>query len=100
VILDGTSQILDQPWYPELAGDMRSVVGANELHLKAIELGRAGDWFDLGDLFLQLCVVVGAICLVVKRPAFKNQFFVAMVVLGLIGTIFTVLAFRAALPHV
>lgn len=99
VILSGSAAVRDQPWFPGLDADMQDVVGAYEQGKKVEDLGRAGDYFDLGELFLQLCVVLGAICLVVKRPRLKHQFFAGMVVLGLIGTAASLWAFHLAAPH-
>ena len=60
-------------------------------------LGRAGDLFDYSSLFLQLSLVLGAISLVTQSAKPRFAFYVSMIVLGVVGSGYAVLAFRAAL---
>lgn len=96
IILDGSAAHEKDDWFAKMEDDMKNVVGANEYKAQAEGLGGAGDYFDYGELFLQLCVVFGAVCLVLKGAAMRRGFFAAMIVTGLIGTVFTVMAYRAA----
>lgn len=64
--------------------------------LAVTDLGGAGDTFDLSTLFLQICLVLGAISLVVQGAGARRSFFLGMIILGLVGSVFTVLAFQQA----
>ena len=96
VILDGSTTHEKEAWYAGLDGDMKGVIGAKEHETRANGLNAAGDVFDYGELFLQLCLVLGAVSLVIKKAKLKKIFFGVMILTGGIGTIFTILAFRAA----
>lgn len=60
------------------------------------ELGDAGDVFDYSTFFLQVCLVMGAISLILQDAKLSRTFFTVMIVLGLIGTGFAVMAFLQA----
>ena len=96
VILDGSSAHEKEEWFSKLDDDMKGVTGAKEHEVKASGLNDAGDIFDYGELFLQLCLVLGAVSLVIKKAKLKKIFFGVMILCGGVGSVFTVLAFRAA----
>jgi hypothetical protein len=95
-ILLGSSAVGKQNWVQDVDGKMGAVTGAKQWEQNAEVLGRAGDVFDYSTLFLQLCIVLGAIALVLQIDRFKWIFFSAMTVLGGIGTIIAVKAFLTA----
>jgi hypothetical protein len=96
IILDGSSTYEKEAWFSTLDDDMKAVIGAKEHEQKASGLNDAGDIFDYGELFLQLCLVLGAVSLVIKKERLKRVFFGSMIVGGAIGTVFTFMAFQAA----
>jgi hypothetical protein len=96
-ILEGSAKVGQANWVQDVDGKMGQVTGAKEWEEKANVLNDVGDTFDYADLFLQLCLVLGAISLVVQRHGTRRAFFVTMVVLGLVGTVFSVMAFHQAL---
>lgn len=96
IILEGSAAFTSEEWFAKVDDDMKNVTGANEYRRQAEVLGGAGDIFDYGELFLQICVVFGAVCLVLQGDAMKRGFFAMMCVTGLVGTVLTFLAYRAA----
>ncbi len=95
-ILKGSASVGEANWAQDVDGKMGQVTGALEYQKKIEVLGIAGDNFDLSSLFLQLCLVMGAIGIVVKKPHLQKAFFYIMLSLGIIGSIYSVLAMRIA----
>lgn len=95
-ILLGSNKVGEANWAQDVDGKLGQVIGAKEYEEKIEILGRAGDQFDLSNLFFQLCLVMGAISLVIKKPGLQKTFFYVMVCLGLIGTTFSVFAMKIA----
>jgi hypothetical protein len=97
-ILLGSSKVGKENWSQEdKDGKLGNITGANEWGAVADKLGDAGDWFDLSTLFLQLCLVLGAISLVVRQMNMKYSFYAAFVILGVIGTGYGIKAFMVAM---
>ena len=96
-ILRGSQKVGEANWAQEVDGKKGMVVGAEEWAARADGLDTAGDVFDRATLFLQLCLVVSAITLILKNPRSRRAFFVLCNLLGIIGGIIGVMAFRAAL---
>ena len=96
-ILKGSAVVGRENWSQEVDGQLGRVIGAAEWESKAAALGRAGDLFDYSSLFLQLSLVLGAISLVTQSAKPRLAFYVSMIVLGVVGSAYAVLAFRAAL---
>lgn len=96
-ILLGSEAVGREHWAQEVDGEMGKVIGATVLEAAAQQLGRAGDVFDYATLFLQLCLVMGAIAIVVRQRRLKWMFYSVMVCLGGIGTICSVVAYSVAL---
>lgn len=96
-ILLGSAAVGEAGWAQDVDGKMGQVVGAKEWEAKADALGGAGDTFDLATLFLQICLVVGAIGLVVQQDSLRTWFFRGMVLLGLAGLVFMVMAYSQAM---
>lgn len=95
-ILLGSSTVGQEGWAQDIDGEMGKVVGANEWEAEATRLGKAGDVFDISTFFLQLCLVAGAISLLLQVDRLRWSAFFGMVILGVIGSGFSVLAFMAA----
>ena len=96
-ILKGSAGVGKENWSQEVNGQLGHVTGATEWETKAAALGEAGDRFDYAALFLQLSLVLGAISLVTQNQKPRMAFFALMVILSAVGTVYSVLAFRAAL---
>lgn len=95
-ILLGSEAVGRENWIQDIDGQLGVVTGAKEHEAIARELGRAGDLFDFGTLFLQLSLVIGAISLILKGGGQKKAFYFACVLLGLIGSAYSVAAFLHA----
>lgn len=96
-ILLGSTAVGQEGWAQEVDGEMGQVVGAKEWEGKAESLDGAGNTFDSAVLFLQICLVLGAISLVVQGGTTRRTFFLGMIGLGVIGAVFSALAFYQAL---
>jgi hypothetical protein len=95
-ILLGSKAVGQENWVQDVGGEMGKVTGAQEWQAKADALGDVGDVFDYSTLFLQLCLVLGAMSLILQDAKLGRAFFIAMIVLGAIGTGFAVMAFMQA----
>lgn len=85
-ILLGSTVVGQDNWAQEIDGKRGQVVGAREWEQQAASLARIGDIFDLAVLFLQLCLVLGAIGIVLQQPKPKSAFLRLMAALGVTGT--------------
>ena len=92
-ILLGSAGVGESAWVIEQDGKLGQIKGAMEWEQEAERLGAAGDTFDLSVLFLQICLVMGAISLILKGERMRNFFYVTMVGLGGIGSYFSAAAF-------
>jgi hypothetical protein len=95
-ILLGSKTVGQENWAQDVAGEMGKVIGAEEWKAKADALNDAGDIFDYATFFLQICLVLGAMSLILQHDRIRNIFFTAMIVLGLVGLGFSVMAFLQA----
>jgi hypothetical protein len=95
-ILLGSAAVGEENWVLEQEGKKGEVIGAKEREEQTRILNVAGDTFDLAVFFLQICLVVGAISLLLKGDRMRNAFYGTMVLLGLTGTVFSVLAYYQA----
>ncbi len=95
-ILLGSTTVGQEGWAQDVAGEMGKVVGAQEWQAKADALGAAGDLFDYATFFLQICLVMGAISLILQDRKLSRTFFTTMIVLGSVGAGFAVMAFVQA----
>ncbi len=96
-ILLGSNAVGKENWVQEVDGEMGKITGAKELEAQLGKLSKAGDYFDYGTLFYQMCLVLGAICLIIKNEKMQNIFFYIMISLGSIASVFSVFAFRVIL---
>lgn len=96
-ILLGSAAVGPQGWVLEDEnGQKGTYEGANAWKAKLEVLDAAGGRFDLGTLFLQLCLVLGAVSLVLEEMTLKKRFYFGMAGCGAIGTVFTVWALLTA----
>lgn len=95
-ILRGSNAVGKENWIQDVDGKLGQVIGARDLETKQSLLSEAGDRFDLGTLFLQISLVLGAIGLIVKRQNIRLYFFLGLVGLGSLGSFFCYLGYRAA----
>lgn len=85
-ILKGSEVVGPENWVQDLDGKLGQIVGAQQMEQQLAVLATAGDRFDMSSLFFQLCLVLGAMSLVLKKENLQQVFFAGMCVLGSIGT--------------
>lgn len=95
-LLLGSAGVGEENWIQDVDGELGKVMGAREWERKLDLLGRSGELFDMSVLFLQLSLVLGAVSLVLQREKSKRAFYCAMILIGLVGTVYSVAAFYAA----
>lgn len=88
-ILLGSQKVGKENWIQDIDGELGKVVGAKEIEASLKTLGKAGDKFDLASLFYQICLVIGAIAIILKHEQVQKFFFYFMLVLGCSGAFFT-----------
>lgn len=84
-ILKGSQQVGKENWVQDLNGELGKIIGAQEIESHLSVLAKAGDRFDLSSLFFQLCLVLGALSLILKKRSLQQMFFFGMCVLGTMG---------------
>ncbi len=94
-ILLGSASVGPENWVQEVNGEKGKVIGALEWEASVGQLGTAGDRFDYSTLFLQLCLVMGAISLVLQQKRAQILFYSLMLGLGILGTGFSIFGFMA-----
>lgn len=92
-ILRGSLAVGKENWIQDVEGEMGKVKGANEWKAEAHQLGEAGDVFDKATLFLQMCLVLGAIALLIGSDKLKILFLYATIVIGALGSYYTIIAY-------
>lgn len=85
-ILLGSAAVGESNWTQELDGKLGQVVGAKVWEAESDAYGSVTEIFDLANLFLQICLVVGAISLVVRTEGSRRAFYRGAIGLGLLGT--------------
>ncbi len=92
-ILRGSEAVGKENWVQDVEGVMGKVKGANEWKSEAAKLGDAGDVFDKATLFLQMCLVLGAIALLIGSDKLKILFLYATIIVGALGSYYTIVAY-------
>lgn len=85
-IQEGSAAVGKENWAQDVNGELGKITGAEEYKKIYEALNDAGDVYDLATLFLQLCLVCGAISLILQGAGARKAFIGVMVVLGLIGS--------------
>lgn len=85
-ILKGSQTVGKENWVQEVNGELGKIVGAQEIEAKLVQLSEAGDRFDMASLLFQVCLVLGALSLILKRARLQWAFFGGMFLLGVLGT--------------
>ncbi len=96
-ILKGSDAVGPAGQVLEVDGEKGKIVGTKGWETTLATLGAAGDKFDMSTLWLQLSLVLGAVSLVLQAQRLKNIFYGAMVIGGVLGSVYGVLAFQIAM---
>jgi hypothetical protein len=94
-ILKGSSIVGEENWTQDMDGQMGVITGADQYKERVDSLGAIDNTFDSAGLFLQLCLVLGALSLVFKQPLPRYGFLLAMIAVGFVGIIYTAQGFLA-----
>ncbi len=87
-ILNGSLQVGKENWVQDLDGELGKIVGVKEWERLAATYDYATKKFDYGMLFFQICIVLGAVCIIIyDNPILQKSLIVLMIVFGVIGTI-------------
>ncbi|MCM4171462.1 DUF4337 domain-containing protein [Arenibacter sp. TNZ] len=96
-ILVGSSNIPREHWSQDLDGEMGKIIGINEWENLTQEYDSATKKFDLGKLFFQICIVLGALCIIIHdNKKLQKNFIALMLAFGAIGIIISVYGFTLA----
>lgn len=81
----GSANVGEANWAQDINGELGKIVGANEWEAQSVDYGNVVQIFDLANLFLQICLVVGATSLIVTTPVARMVFFRGAIGLGSLG---------------
>ncbi len=84
-ILQGSQAVGQANWAQDVAGEMGQVIGADEYKARVEKLNAIDNIYDTAGLFMQLCLVMGALSLVFKFAPLRFSFMGAMILLGIYG---------------
>lgn len=87
-ILIGSENIPKEEWAQDLDGEMGVIIGVKQWEQIAEEYDKATKKFDLGLLFFQICIVLGAVCIIIyDSPKLQRTFILLMIIFGAIGVL-------------
>ncbi|MEI8026038.1 MAG: DUF4337 family protein [Pseudomonadota bacterium] len=89
-ILIGSAAVGKENWIQDVKGKLGEVVGAEEYTSLIAAAGATADQFDMSGLLLQLCLVMGAIGLLVSEEKLKQYIYFALLALFGVGSVFFV----------
>ncbi|MCK0147015.1 DUF4337 domain-containing protein [Arenibacter sp. F26102] len=96
-ILVGSSNVPREHWSQDLDGEMGKIIGINEWEKLTQEYDSATKKFDLGKLFFQICIVLGAVCIIIRdNKKLQKNFIALMLIFGAIGILISVYGFTLA----
>ncbi|MBC8767905.1 DUF4337 domain-containing protein [Arenibacter sp. BSSL-BM3] len=96
-ILVGSSNVPREHWSQDLDGEMGKIIGINEWEKLTQEYDSATQKFDLGKLFFQICIVLGAVCIIIHdNKKLQKNFIALMLIFGAIGIMISVYGFTLA----
>lgn len=85
-IKDGSANIPKDKWIQELDGKLGHIVGFKEYEKLIEKYEIAESKFDLSKLFFQICLVLGAICVLLNdSPKIQRYYVFMMIGMGTIG---------------
>lgn len=90
-ILKGSANVPSDEWVQDLEGEMGQIIGVNEWEQIASKLDQATQKFDIGMLFFQISLVLGAVCVIIyDNPRLQKSFIVIMLFCAAVGIGFSV----------
>jgi len=96
-ILAGSTFVGEENWVQDLEGKMGKITGVKEWQQLAATYDYATKKFDYGMLFFQICIVLGAVCIIIyDNPLLQKSLIVLMIIFGIIGTILSIYGYLLA----
>lgn len=96
-ILIGSANIPEENWAQDLDGEMGKIIGINEWESLADEYDFATKKFDLGMLFFQISIVLGAVCIIIyDNPKLQKTFIIIMIISGIMGLLLSIYGYSLA----
>jgi hypothetical protein len=95
-ILEGSKSVGPENWAQDVQGEMGRVIGALEYEGIRKRYAAASDLYDVSSLLLQICLVLGAVGLILSETRLKTLSYHGMIWLGVAGAINCVLAYMRA----
>jgi|TARA_R110000744_G_scaffold5419_1_gene19130 hypothetical protein len=96
-ILVGSSNVPREHWAQDLDGEMGKIIGINEWEKLTQDYETATKKFDLGKLLFQICIVLGAVCIIIRdNKKLQKNFIVLMLAFGAIGILISTYGFILA----
>jgi hypothetical protein len=97
-IMEGSANIPKTDWVQELGGEMGKIIGFKEWEKQGAKLDIATNKFDIGMLFFQISLVLGAICVIIyDNPKLQKAFILLMTLSGLLGICFSIYGYTLSL---
>tara|TARA_R110000868_G_scaffold255013_1_gene511587 strand:- start:28 stop:672 length:645 start_codon:yes stop_codon:yes gene_type:complete len=96
-ILVGSSNVPREHWAQDLDGEMGKIIGIIEWEKLTQDYETATKKFDLGKLLFQICIVLGAVCIIIRdNKKLQKNFIVLMLAFGAIGILISTYGFILA----
>ncbi len=97
-IMEGSANIPTTDWVQDIDGKMGQIVGVKEWEKQSEKLEKANNKFDMGMLFFQISLVLGAICIIIyDNPKLQKIFIGTMIACGTAGVVFSILGYLLSL---
>jgi|TARA_R110000822_G_scaffold163259_2_gene303539 hypothetical protein len=96
-ILVGSSNVPREHWAQDLDGEMGKIIGINEWEKLTQDYETATKKFDLGKLLFQICIVLGAVCIIIRdNKKLQKNFIILLLAFGAIGILISAYGFILA----
>jgi hypothetical protein len=90
-ILIGSRSTPREQWAQDVDGVLGRIVGVKEWEKEAARLSHAESQFDVSTLFFQVCLVLGAVCVIIyDNPKMQRAFVYGMLTCGGLGVVFAI----------
>jgi hypothetical protein len=97
-IMEGSANIPKEDWVQDIDGKLGQIVGVKEWEKQSDKFEKANSKFDIGMLFFQISLVLGAICVIIyDNPKLQKFFIGTMICCGTAGVIFSIWGYLLSL---
>jgi hypothetical protein len=91
-IFKGSKSLKKEQWVQDKDGVMGVIVGVKEYENQVENLDRITPIFDISKVFFQICLVLGAVSIIIiDNPRLQKSMVALMVILGIIGIILSLI---------